>query len=89
MLNFFIYDIVLALNSVSKGCFKELKFSHMDKLFNYLKGARAELAKVVWPSRQVTINHTAMVIVISVGVALFLGAIDFGLSKVLEILIIR
>jgi preprotein translocase subunit SecE len=61
----------------------------MDKLFNYFKGAKEELAKVVWPSRQTTINHTLMVILISVGIALFLGAIDYGLSKLLEVLIIR
>jgi preprotein translocase subunit SecE len=61
----------------------------MDKLFNYFKGAKEELAKVVWPSRQTTINHTLMVIVISVAVALFLGAIDYFLSKLLEILIIK
>ena len=61
----------------------------MDKLFNYFKGAKEELAKVVWPSRQTTINHTLMVILISVGIALFLGAIDYGLSRLLEILIIR
>ncbi len=61
----------------------------MDKLFNYFKGAKEELAKVVWPSRQTTINHTLMVILISVGIALFLGAVDYGLSRLLEILIIR
>ncbi len=61
----------------------------MDKLFNYFKGAKEELAKVVWPSRQTTINHTLMVILISVGIALFLGAIDYGLSRLLELLIIR
>ena len=61
----------------------------MDKLVNYFKGAKEELAKVVWPSRQTTINHTLMVIVISVAVALFLGAIDYGLSKVLELLLVK
>lgn len=61
----------------------------MDKLFNYFKGAKEELAKVVWPSKQTTINHTLMVIVISVAIALFLGSIDYLLSKVLELLIIK
>ncbi|MFA5126714.1 MAG: preprotein translocase subunit SecE [Patescibacteria group bacterium] len=61
----------------------------MSKLTNYLKGAREELAKVVWPSRQTTTNHTLVVIIISLAVALFLGAMDYILSKVLEITLIK
>ncbi|MDP2812471.1 MAG: preprotein translocase subunit SecE [bacterium] len=59
----------------------------MNKITNYLKGAREELAKVVWPSRETTINHTLVVIGVSVFVALFLGLIDMILSKVLELII--
>jgi preprotein translocase subunit SecE len=59
----------------------------MNKIVNYFKGAKEELSKVVWPSRQTTINHTLMVIGVSVAVAIFLGVIDLGLSKVVENLI--
>ncbi|RJQ33633.1 preprotein translocase subunit SecE [Candidatus Parcubacteria bacterium] len=59
----------------------------MNKLVNYLKGSREELAKVTWPNKETTINHTLMVIGISVAVAVFLGAIDYVLNKVLEVLI--
>ena len=59
----------------------------MNKITNYLKGAREELTKVVWPSRETTINHTLVVIGVSVFVALFLGLIDMILSKVLEMII--
>lgn len=61
----------------------------MSKLVDYLKGAKEELAKVVWPSRQTTINHTLVVIAISLIVAIFLGAADYGLSKVLELVLIK
>lgn len=61
----------------------------MSKLTEYLKGSKEELAKVVWPSRSTTINHTLMVIFISLAVALFLGAMDYGLSKLLELVLIR
>ncbi|MFA6253430.1 MAG: preprotein translocase subunit SecE [Patescibacteria group bacterium] len=61
----------------------------MSKLSDYLKGSKEELAKVVWPSRQTTINHTLVVIAISLIVAIFLGAIDYGLSKVLELVLIK
>lgn len=59
----------------------------MKKLIDYLKGSRAELAKVTWPSRQTTIKHTGVVIIISVLVALFLGGIDYLLNKILELFI--
>lgn len=61
----------------------------MSKLTDYLKGAREELAKVVWPSRKVTANHTLVVIIISVAIAFFLGAVDYGLSKILELALIK
>jgi len=57
----------------------------MNKLVKYIKDSRAELKKVVWPTRQQTRNHTLMVIGVSLAVAVFLGAVDFILNKVLEI----
>lgn len=59
----------------------------MNKILNYFKGAKEELSKVVWPSRETTINHTIMVIGVSVAIAIFLGVIDLGLSKLVEGLI--
>jgi preprotein translocase subunit SecE len=59
----------------------------MNKLIAYLKGSREELSKVVWPSREIIVNHSVMVIGISIAVAIFLGAIDFILTKVLEVVI--
>ena len=59
----------------------------MSKLGQYLKESRAELSKVVWPTKVQTRNHTLMVIGISLAVAFFLGAIDFALNKVLELFV--
>ena len=59
----------------------------MNKLVNYLKGAREELAKVVWPTKETTVRHTLVVIVISLAIAIFLGSIDFLFNEVLEIII--
>jgi preprotein translocase subunit SecE len=77
----------MSLQTALRGCFKELKFTTMNKLIAYLKGSREELAKVDWPNRQVTTNHTIMVIGVSVLMAAFLGGIDFLLSKVLEVIV--
>jgi len=58
-----------------------------QKLVDYLKSSKAELKKVVWPTKEQTKNHTLMVIGVSIGVALFLGAIDYLLNKAIQLFI--
>lgn len=55
-----------------------------NKLANYLRESYRELKKVVWPTKQETINHTVLVIGISLGVAIFLGALDFLFTWLFE-----
>ncbi|OGE80233.1 MAG: preprotein translocase subunit SecE [Candidatus Doudnabacteria bacterium RIFCSPHIGHO2_01_FULL_43_23] len=59
----------------------------MNKIFQYLREVKTELFKVVWPTLKETSRLTLIVIVFSVLVALFLGGVDFGLTKVLEVLV--
>ena len=44
----------------------------------------AEFRKVTWPSRQELINSTVVVIVVTVVLAFFLGAIDIVLARAVE-----
>lgn len=53
-------------------------------LITYLKESREELKKVVWPTRKETARNSLLVVSISVGVAAFLGLIDFILNYGLE-----
>ena len=55
-----------------------------NKIISYIKESKDELKKVVWPSRKETIKYTLLVIGISVVMAIFLGAIDFGLNIAIE-----
>ena len=50
----------------------------------FLKEVRSEMEKVSWPSRQEATRLTLIVIGISVVVALFIGALDFGFTKMME-----
>ncbi len=59
----------------------------MAKPLQFLKEARAELTKVVWPSRKETIRITVAVIILSLAVAVFLGAVDYGLTKLFEFIL--
>ncbi len=56
-------------------------------IVDYLQGAKSELKKVQWPSRQEVTNHTITVIIISIAVAAFIGVADYLLNLVLEALI--
>ncbi len=55
----------------------------------YFRESYEELKKVSWPSRKDTLRDTLVVIGVSLGVAIFLGVIDFGLAEGLQKLIAR
>ena len=50
----------------------------------FLREVRLELKKVDWPSRAELINSTAVVIVVTVVLAFFLGGVDIVLARVVE-----
>ncbi|NCP17275.1 preprotein translocase subunit SecE [Candidatus Kuenenbacteria bacterium CG_4_9_14_3_um_filter_39_14] len=58
-----------------------------NKLVQYVKDSRTELKKVIWPTRKQATNDTLLVIGFSLGVAAFLGLVDFVLTKLLELVI--
>lgn len=44
---------------------------------NYFVGAYQEMKKVNWPTKNQTINYSALVIGLSVGMAIFFGILDY------------
>ncbi len=61
--------------------------SPIDKLATYLKGANEELRKVVWPTKDETIQATIVVIAMSIGLAAFFWVLDLIFTKALSYLI--
>lgn len=57
------------------------------KIIEYLKGVRAELKHINWPSKKQTISFTIIVIIISIIIAYFLGLLDFIFSNLIKKLI--
>jgi preprotein translocase subunit SecE len=57
----------------------------LAKVVQFLKEAKIELMKVTWPTPKQTLASTSVVIVVVVIVSLFLGVIDFGLSKLIRL----
>jgi len=59
----------------------------INRIVKYLKESKEELKKVSWPDKKTLRNHTLLVIGISLGVAIFLGIVDFILTKIVQIFI--
>lgn len=53
----------------------------------FLKEARVELKKVTWPTPKQTLASTSVVILVSLIVSLFLGFVDFGLTKIIKLVL--
>lgn len=46
--------------------------------------ARGELKKVTWPTRQQATSATWVVILLSIFIAIYLGLVDLGLSRLVK-----
>ena len=61
----------------------------MDKIIEYIKEVIAEAKNVNWPSRKQTIYFTIAVLVISIIIAYYLGALDLLFGQGLKALLFR
>jgi len=53
----------------------------IDKIVKYFKETKQELSKVAWPSKMELRDSTVVVVVLSIVLSLFIGIVDYGLSK--------
>jgi len=56
----------------------------LTKLIEYLRGTKAELKSVNWPTKKQTIDFTLLVIGVSLFVAILLGFFDKTFSLLLQ-----
>ncbi len=59
----------------------------MNRLLSYIRATRGELKHVSWPTQRQTVVFTILVILISVVTSLYLGLLDFGLTRGLDTLL--
>ena len=57
------------------------------KAIQFLLEVRGEVKKVTWPSKKEAIGGTAVVVVVVLIMAVFLGLVDVLLSKIVEALL--
>jgi len=56
-------------------------------LWAFIQDAQVEVRKVVWPTRQETLQTTAIVIIAVIFFAIILGVLDWGLGAAIESII--
>ena len=56
-----------------------------EKVKLFLKAAKIELKKVTWPTPKQTLASTSVVIIVVMIVSIFLGIVDFGISKIIRL----
>ncbi|MBA3679530.1 preprotein translocase subunit SecE [Candidatus Saccharibacteria bacterium] len=61
----------------------------MKKLTDYIKASYAELKKVIWPSRKVALQLTAIVVVSALLVGTYLTLLGFGFQTALQKLLFK
>ncbi len=59
----------------------------MKKITRFIQEVRAELKKVNWPTRKELIDSTKVVIVASVLLMIFIGAVDAILSYLVNLVL--
>jgi preprotein translocase subunit SecE len=61
-----------------------LTVGFLTRAQEFVREVLIEFKKVTWPSRQELVNSTAVVIVVTVVLAFFLGGVDIGLARIVE-----
>ncbi len=59
----------------------------ISKIKNYLRGVLSEVEKVTWPGKKEVIGSTIVVVILVLIVAIYVGFIDFVLSRLLSMVV--
>ena len=57
------------------------------KVSTYFKGVKAEMKKVIWPTKKELVNYTGVVILISAIVGLVVWLLDTVILRILSLII--
>lgn len=58
-----------------------------DKIISYLRSTKEEVRKVSWPTRKETFRYSALVVCASVLIAVFFATLDFGFTKLVDVVV--
>jgi preprotein translocase subunit SecE len=57
----------------------------INRIKEFFREVKVEIRKVVYPSREELIGSTWVVIITSIVISVFLGVVDLGLSKLVQL----
>jgi preprotein translocase subunit SecE len=69
------------------GKIKGILIAFLEKVKQFLREVKTELKKVTWPQKKETVASTSIVLVIVIIIAIFLGFVDLGLSKIIKVIL--
>ena len=58
-----------------------------EKIINFFTDITKEMEKVTWPSREELMESTKVVIIVTLVIAAFAWAVDFGVSEILKVIL--
>lgn len=59
----------------------------IERIVNYLKGVRTEIARVTWPTRNEVISLTALILLLVVIVTVYIWGVDGIIGTVLRLFV--
>ena len=59
----------------------------LRRVQQFFRDVVAEFKKVIWPNRQQVTSSTTVVIVVVFVIAIFLGVVDIGLSRIVGLIL--
>jgi len=73
---------VIVLAALALGIFVSLQSTQGREFWQFVQGSRVELRKVVWPTRQETLQTTLVVFVAILAMGIFFWVLDWILGSV-------
>lgn len=68
-------------------CDKEKKPTITKRVIRFLRDYKSEVKKIVWPSLKDVVKNTLIVLIICVIIGVFIWLADFGLAKLLDLIL--
>ena len=59
----------------------------LQKVQTFFREAILEFKRVTWPNRKEVVNSTTVVLIVTLVIAFFLGAVDVGLSRIVRLIL--
>lgn len=70
-----------------ENCVARNKQARGNAITRFYRETVGELRKVTWPTRQEAVNLTIIVLIVTFGMAVFLGSLDYLFSRLFAVIL--